>query len=142
MSEWISTTEAARLVGVGSVTIRKKIRLNEVPARREGPVWLIDAAALDDLRRLVAAERRNYSHVRPKPLPITPTGHRAMQLLADWGSGTSEELALVIEVNSGNVRKGLAIAEKLAFAIRNGSDWSLTDSGRQWLTEHPQEVAA
>jgi excisionase family DNA binding protein len=135
MSEWISTTEAARRIGVGSVTIRNKIRVNELPARREGPIWLVDASALGEFKRSPGSGPRKQNQ-------LTPTGRKAMRLLDEWGSGTSEELALVLEVNPGNVRKGLAIAEKLSFATRTGSDWSLTKTGRQWLVEHAQEVAA
>jgi len=139
MSEWISTTEAAQRIGVGSVTIRNGIQAAQLPARREGPIWLVDASALDRYRRSLAPQAG-----RPrKQHPITPTGHRAMSMLREWGTGgAAEELALVLEVNAGNVRKGLAIAEKLHLVSREGSQWSLTTGGQRWLTEHSVEVAA
>ena len=48
----------------------------------------------------------------------------------------------MVEVHPGNVRKAMAIAEKLGYVAREDHQWSLTDAGRRWLAEHGQEVAA
>jgi excisionase family DNA binding protein len=134
-TEWIGTTEAARRLGVDDSTIRYAVLRKQLPARRSGAIWLIEATVLDSFRK--PAPQRNR-----KRDPLTPTAKNSLRLLAEWGSATADELSIVIEVNAGNVRKGLAIAEKLALATRDGSDWSLTESGHQWLVEHDQEVAA
>ena len=54
MTETVSTSRAARALHVSDRRVRQMIDLGELPARREGRQWRVDAAALADL----AATRR------------------------------------------------------------------------------------
>lgn len=138
MVNFLTTTEAARILGLHPAYVRTITKQGKIPAQRIDGQWQL---ALND----VVAYRRQLKPTlrsRTSNRLLAPSAVRSLQLLQEWGSAEAEQLALVIEVHPGNIRKGLAIAEKLGFAARTGTDWSLTEDGRRWLAEHPQEVAA
>jgi excisionase family DNA binding protein len=44
--EWLTVTEAARLIGYHPDTVRKLVRAGEIESRKFGPLWQVSRAAL------------------------------------------------------------------------------------------------
>jgi excisionase family DNA binding protein len=44
--KWLTVTEAAQLIGYHADTVRKLVRAGEIKARKFGPLWQVDRAAL------------------------------------------------------------------------------------------------
>jgi excisionase family DNA binding protein len=44
--EWLTVTEAAQLIGYHADTVRKLVHAGEIKARKFGPLWQVDRAAL------------------------------------------------------------------------------------------------
>jgi len=62
MAEWITTSEAAKLIGYHPEHIRELIREGKIKARKFGIVWQVDQASL--LAYLRTAEKRGEKRGR------------------------------------------------------------------------------
>ena len=137
--ELLSTAQMAEHIGAHPATVRLYAPRIPGATRNERGQWMLPATSVEAARRLISGALVGRKH---RTSPLNGTGHRALQNLAEWGNGTADELAIAMQVHPGNVRKTLAIAAGLGLTARDGQNWSVTDSGRRWLTEHAQEVAA
>jgi excisionase family DNA binding protein len=131
----LSTVEAARLLGVTRVSVHSSVIEGRLPAQRIDGRWYINQTDVEAYR-----PRLPSTAGTKRVGPLNDSARRLLALLGEWGSSKADELAVVVELHPGNVRKGLAIAEKLGYVTREGHEWLLTDAGRQWLAQ--QEVAA
>jgi hypothetical protein len=119
----LTTTEAGRLVGRGGPVVRKACSYGSLPGTKDtnGFWWVRE----DDLRAWHA--RAPHGQGR-RPLPRARTDDVAA-LLADWGSGSSDEVARAVGVHVGNARKWLKILETEGRAQRlEDGQWVLTSS--------------
>jgi Helix-turn-helix domain len=131
----LSTVEAARMLGITRASVHSSVLESRLPAQRIDGRWYIARADVEAYR-----PRLPSSAGTKRVGPLSDSARRVLALLEEWGSSRTEELAVVVEVHPGNVRKAMAIAEKLGYVARQDHEWSLTDAGHQWLAH--QEVAA
>lgn len=130
-SELIPLQRAADVVGLHRATLNEMIRDGRLEGVREGPYWYLRA---DVLERFAQTYRRpKNSPARASRRPVAST--ELLALVGDWGEATVAELARVLQLHQGNIRKHLAIAQAdgLAFRDRFGS-WQLTETARDYLT--------
>jgi excisionase family DNA binding protein len=127
--EWVGLPAAGEFLGLHRATVNEMVRQRRIPARREGAHWLIrrdDLLAFkQNYRRPRNAPRR---HIRRDSLPETAADVAVR--LADWGDATVPELAEVLNVHHGNIRKNLSILQTRALAEPTPSgSWRLTPAG-------------
>src|ERR1700704_1040636 len=99
----VSLPEAARRLQLHRATLNDMVQSERIPACRIGPHWYIAEADL-------AAFAATYTRPRNAPRRVTRTPQPAAEILdrlADWGDGTVAELAVVIDMHAGNIRKHL-----------------------------------
>lgn len=97
---------------------------------RVGPHWFIDER---DLASFAATYRRplNAPRRQQRRPVVSP---EILKWLAEWDDATITELAVVVEMHEGNIRKHLCLAEVLGLAGRDEfSRWRLTPEGRAQL---------
>jgi len=116
----VTTTEAGRLVGRSGDAIRAACVNGKLPGRKDSQgCWHVDPADV-----LAWAARTPPGHGPRLPRPRTD---EVMELLRDWGSASAEELARVLAIHPGNVRKYLAILSAEGRAQRRSDgQWVLT----------------
>ncbi len=131
----LSTVETAQLLGITRISVHSMVTEGRLPAQRIDGHWCIAQSDVEAYR-----PRLPPTAGTKRVGPISDSARRMLVLLEQWGSSKADELAVVVDLHPGNVRKGLAIAEKLGYVTREGHEWLLTDTGRQWLAQ--QEVAA
>jgi hypothetical protein len=136
----LTTTEAAKILGLNPVTVRAKAPSLPGAQRNEFGHWLLPESAIEELR---VQRPRGYTNTKRRTGFLTGPAERALTLLGDWEQGTAEEIASATGVVAANARKALAIAggKGLAARIEGTTSWTLTSQGRKWLVEH-REVAA
>ena len=137
---FLTTTQAAEELGVSTVTIRVHAPYVSGTKRNADGHWVLPQTAIEEFRERIGTARPS----RKRPDLLSGPAVRALALLAEWEQATAEELAAATGVVPANARKALAIAggRGLATRIEGTTSWTLTDAGRKWLVEHPQEVAA
>lgn len=113
--ELVSLPEAAGRLGLHRATVNDMVQSGRVRATRVGSHWYIERCEL---------ERFAASYVRPrnapKRLPREPVVEpEILERLRDWGEATVAELAVVIEMHEGNIRKHLCLAEAQGLAKRD-----------------------
>jgi hypothetical protein len=115
----LTTTEAGRLVGRSGTAVREACVRGQLPAQKDHDgFWHIRAS---DVLSWDARTPRG----RGVPLP-RPRTEEVVQLLADWGSGSAEEVATVMCLHVGNARKYLAMLAAQGRAKRlNDGQWVL-----------------
>lgn len=119
----IGLPEAARRLGLHRATVNDMVQSGRIPAERVGAHWYI---AEPDLDRFAAAYERPRNAGR-RPAPALLVSAEILDRLADWGEASVQELAAVVDLHEGNIRKHLCIAEAKGLAQRDGSGrWSLT----------------
>ena len=126
--ELLSTAEAARLVRRAQDTIRAAIVRGRLPAVKNhaDSTWRV---RLDDLF-MWDSQATRCTVTRPHPW------ESVAELLGTFGSASSAELAAVLSIHSGNVRKYLAILATQGRACRHpDGQWTLVDT-----SELSQEV--
>jgi excisionase family DNA binding protein len=136
----LSTVEVAALLGISRGGVHHLGEKGYIPYQRIDGRRYFKRADVEAHR-----PRLGPSAGRPRTDgPLPRSAPRVLGCLNEWAASTSEQLAMVVELHPGNVRKCLAIAEKLGYTVRSrtgeGLEWSLTDAGRAWLST--QEVAA
>ncbi|MDQ6839818.1 MAG: hypothetical protein M3137_16205 [Actinomycetota bacterium] len=119
----LTTTEAGHLVGRTKDAIRNAINDGRLVGSNERGRWYVDREAV------LAWDKRTRRYDRQR---VTPAWARTGDLLAEYGSATVEELALLAGLHIGNVRKHLAILANLGRAERRpDGQWVLTAESRQ-----------
>jgi excisionase family DNA binding protein len=125
---------AARYLGLHRATVNEMVREGRIPADRDGAHWFIRR---DDLVAFKNSYQRpqNAPRRRPKSQALSDTAMEIVVRLGDWKDATVAELAEVVGVHDGNVRKNLSIlqARGLAVSDENGS-WGLTVAGRRLVS--------
>lgn len=128
----VNLPEAADRLGLHRATVNDMIHSGRIPATRVGPHWFI---AESDLEAFAAEYTRPRNAPRRPARQVQPSAE-VLTRLADWGDATVKELAVVIDMHDGNIRKHLCIAEAQGLAKRDEySRWSLTEAGVR-LAQH------
>lgn len=122
----IGLPEAARRLGLHRATVNDMVQSGRIAAQRVGAQWYIEEPDLD---RFAAAYERPRNAPRRPARSLLVSGE-ILDRLADWGEGSVQELAAVVDLHEGNIRKHLCIAEAQGLAQRDDSGrWSLTSGG-------------
>ncbi|HWJ62808.1 MAG TPA: helix-turn-helix domain-containing protein [Acidimicrobiales bacterium] len=123
--EELGLPAVADRLGVHRATVNDMVRDGRLAAHRNGAHWMVlrsdlDAFAASYVRPVNAPSRRETS------IPSTWPAIRA--LLVDFGSASPGELAPLLELHEGNVRKHLRLLE-VCGRVRRASDgqWVLVD---------------
>ncbi len=119
---WISTAEAARLTGRPAVGFRNAIDANRIAAVKDpNGHWLMPVQ--EALAWHARARRCNMPN-------RTGQGYRQVAaLLQEYGSLDSAEVAALLDIHPGNVRKHLAVLAKLGWAERQtNGQWRLCNT--------------
>jgi DNA-binding MarR family transcriptional regulator len=135
--KWVGTVQMAALVGLSPDFVRLLARSGAIPSRRtEQGHYQLHIATRDSIRDNNKTNRPNRTR---KSLPVS--GYKALDLLNSWGRSTANELAEVIGIHPGNVRKALAIAHTRGWTSRvDNQNWEITDQGREQL--NPEQAVA
>lgn len=114
---YLTTTEAGQLIDRSPSAIRNAICSGHLPSvRRDGFQWV---DRYDVLGWDLEAIRRRTRHRPPE--------ERLIPLLAEHGTMDSRELAILLDLHVGNVRKYLAILAHQGRARRRpDGQWELT----------------
>jgi hypothetical protein len=133
----IPAVQIARELGIHRSTVVVWIQTGQCVGTKIDGRWYVDP-------RSVRPPKNRPSRRQPR---ICPSHHRLATTLADWGEGTSVELAADVGLNDGHVRRLLIQMQLQGLASKEGDgSWRLTDFGREWLsstpppTERPSEV--
>jgi hypothetical protein len=121
----LTTREAGELVGRSEAAIRSALCRGVLPGERGRDFWLVRAGDV-----IAWARHTPPGHGRRLARPRT---EEVIQLLTEWGSATAEEMATVMSLHVGNVRKFLAILAAEGRAERR-------DDG-QWVLNNSSEVS-
>lgn len=123
----LSLPEAARRLGLHRATVNEMVQDGRIPAERNGPHWYVDEVDLD---AFAATYTRPPGSPRRRVGAVEPSGD-LLARLADWEEASVRELAAVINMHEGNIRKHLCIAEAQGLAERDEyAQWRLTAAGR------------
>lgn len=133
----VGLPEAARILGVHRATVNDMVREGRLAAGRDGARWMIRA---DDLERFAA------SYVRPPNAPphrvrggLLESSRSVLEWLAEFENASAVELAQVIDLHEGNVRKHLRILETKGLVDRRGDgSWHVTPRGAVALKVGPE----
>ena len=115
--DWLTTTEAAALIGRTQSAVRAAINNQALPGfRRDGRNYVRRA----DLLAWDQRTRRAKRH-------CVPAYEHTAQLLREYQSATTPELAELSQLHPGNIRKHLAIlATQGRVECRPDGQWVLT----------------
>jgi hypothetical protein len=117
----LSTSEAGRLVGRTEDAVRAAIRRGALPAERGRDFWSVRATEVVAWAARTPAGRGN-PHPRPRTAEVA-------DILREYGSASAEEVAMLLQVHSGNARKYLAILAIQGTAKRlSDGQWVLTST--------------
>lgn len=108
LEDLISTSEAAVILGVSSLTVRRLIDGGTLTARRVANVRVLSRPEVESLARQRAA---------PESI-LTPRAISILQSLATVGSGTAKEVANDSGVDAATVRYYLGLFRHQGFAVR------------------------
>lgn len=124
--ELISLPEVAERVGLHRATVNQMVHDGRLPAERVGPGWFVRAS---DFREFRESYRRPPN--APKRAPVRPRPSvEILRLLGEWRDASVAELAEVVPMHIGNIRKHLRLAESQGLAYRDDAgSWHLTDQG-------------
>lgn len=112
----LTTTEAGRLVGRSGAAVRQAINLGTLAATNVRGHWYVEREAV------IAWNKRARRLTSKRP----PAWERSAQLLAEYGSASPDELAVLANIHVGNARKYLAILGNLGRAERRSDgQWVL-----------------
>jgi hypothetical protein len=133
----IPAVQIARELGIHRSTVVVWIQTGQCVGTKVDGRWYVDP-------RSVRPPKNRPSRRQPR---ICPSHHLLATTLADWGEGTSVELAADVGLNDGHVRRLLIQMQLQGLASKEGDgSWRLTDFGWEWLsstpppTERPSEV--
>jgi excisionase family DNA binding protein len=132
--------EAALRLGLHRATVNEMVADGRLSGERIGPHWFVKESVLN---------RFASKYERPKNAPkrgATETSARwermILERLSQWHDAAVQELARVIDLHPGNIRKYLCLLEVRELVQRDDFGmWSLTEKGQQladtWF-ESPQ----
>jgi excisionase family DNA binding protein len=122
----VGLPEAADRLGVHRATVNDMVRSGRLPADRDGAHWRIDREVF---------ERFASTYVKPPNAPArrprgVPTSAPALlELLGEFGSASAAELAPLLNLHEGNVRKHLRLLEHDGQVRRRADgEWELSTS--------------
>jgi excisionase family DNA binding protein len=122
----VGLPEAADRLGVHRATVNDMVRSGRLPAHREGAHWRIDRQVFEQFAA---------SYVKPPNAPARrargiPTSAPALlALLGEFGSASAAELAPLLGLHEGNVRKHLRLLEHEGHVRRRpDGEWELSTS--------------
>jgi excisionase family DNA binding protein len=75
MEGYITTTEAAELLGISSARVRQLVSSGKLPAQKFGPVNMVKKSDLDLIRHRPSAGRP--PKIKPAPQPAKRRGRKA-----------------------------------------------------------------
>jgi hypothetical protein len=124
-----SLSEAAAIIGCTRRTINRHVLAGHISANRGAyGHWYVDEAGITQLRTMIRPQ--------PRQVDVCASCIRAAELLYRWDSGTTQEMAPVIGIVEGNVRKHLGHLARDGHAMRQlDGTWVLTVKGREWIDE-------
>jgi excisionase family DNA binding protein len=126
----VSLPAAAERLSLHRATVNEMVQSGRLPATRVGAHWFVARTDLDAFAATYRRPRNAPRRIPRKPL-VAP---EILATLADWGDATVAELAAVIDMHEGNIRKHLCLAEADGLAERDEfGRWSLTSAGRARL---------
>lgn len=108
IEELLTTTAAAAAVGVSQSAVRVAINEGRLTGSKAGGVWYVTRSDLLAWDR--ATKRPVFTRV--------PVWEHSAAILAEYGSLSAEELAVLADIHVGNARKHLAILAKQGRAER------------------------
>lgn len=118
---------AAERLGLHRATVNEMVQSGRLPATRVGAHWFITRADLEAFAASYQRPRNAPRRIPRKPL-VAP---EILLTLVEWDDATVAELAVVIDMHEGNIRKHLCLAEADGLAQRDDfGRWSLTPAGR------------
>jgi excisionase family DNA binding protein len=126
----VGLPEAAEILGLHRATVNEMIHSGRIAAEREGPHWLIRRS---DLAAFAASYRRPRNAPRRRPAEARDEWtNQLLRLLSDWEEVSVADLARVLALHPGNIRKYLCFLEADGVACRDEyAIWRLTDAGRR-----------
>ncbi len=127
-TDYVTTTEAAAILGILDTRIRLVIRNGSLPAtRNELGHWRIALADLEAYN----ARRTPSPHAGRRRTASTTAAWRTLAALAQLETASADELAAQLSRHPGNVRKHLAALRQGGY-VTTADDraWKLTDKGR------------
>jgi excisionase family DNA binding protein len=139
-TRWWTLPEAAAELQIHRATVNAMVLDGRLKAERHGSQWVVEDSVFkkfkDGYERPHHSTRRHQSG-RAADAWIT----EILDLLVQWDEGTATELAEVLELHVGNVRKYLALSETRNLAQRNDYGmWRATEAGRAQMERwRPQE---
>lgn len=127
----IPAVQIARELGIHRSTVVVWIQTGQCVGTKVDGRWYVDP-------RSVRPPKNQPSRRQPR---VCPSHYLLASTLADWGEGTSVELAADVGLNDGHVRR-LLIQMQLQHLVAKEDDgtWRLTDHGREWLSTTPPPV--
>lgn len=134
----LTTGEAADLLGISAGRVRVFISEGRLPAHRCGPAWRVRRRDVEEFSRTGVLFKDGRG---PRPSEAPSATWETLEVLAELGVASANELALAVNRHPGNVRKYLIILRHRGFAegLANG-DYEITDAGRDHLasTRHKE----
>lgn len=107
--KWVGLPEVADVLGLHRATVNDWVRRRRLKARRRGAHWFV---LRSDLEALAADYSRPRNAPPRRESPILPTSApRIVELLREFGSASALELAPLLDLHEGNVRKHLRLME-------------------------------
>lgn len=104
----VGLPEAADRLGVHRATVNDMVRSGRLPARREGAHWRIDRETFEEFA-CAYVKPPNAPARRPRGIPSSAPA--LLELLREFGSASAAELAPLLNLHEGNVRKHLRLLE-------------------------------
>lgn len=128
--DWVGLPEAAAVLGVHRATVNDMVREGRLAAERDGARWVVKREDLDEFAA---------SYVRPPNAPpqrirggLLATSRSVLEWLVELEEATAVELAQVVDLHEGNVRKHLRILEAKGMVARLPDGcWVVSAQGHQ-----------
>jgi len=121
-NELVGLPEAARRLNLHRATVNDMVQAGRIPAQRRGPHWFIER---QDLEEFAATYERPRN--APRRFPREPeVSSKILECLAEWEEATVAELAAVVDMHEGTIRKHLCMGEAQGLVARDEySRWRL-----------------
>lgn len=104
-------------------TVNDLVRCGRLPAERHGAHWRIDRGVFEEFAAKYV-KPANAPARRPRGLPASAPA--LLEFLAEFDSASAAELAPLLELHEGNVRKHLRLLEHAGLVrLRPDGEWEL-----------------
>jgi excisionase family DNA binding protein len=119
----VGLPEAAERLGVHRATVNDMVRSGRLPGHREGAHWRVNRRVFEEFAAGYV-KPPNAPARRPRGLPTSAPA--VLDLLAEFGSASPAELAPLLGLHEGNVRKHLRLLEHAELVRRRpDAEWEL-----------------